>query len=394
MKRISRSALLGYGLAVTVPLLYFGRRYVDLPAVFDGATSLLLQSGGRKLGELAGQTGWLLTAAVHGAVRLGGGDKMRAVWALVPRVARANATIMLRGESGVGKEVVARAIHAASERGTQPFVKVNCAALPAELLESELFGHEKGAFTGAYRRQAGKFELAHRGTLMLDEIGELPYPLQAKLLHVLQDGEFSPVGAERTIAADVQMIAATNRDLEAAIRAREFREDLYYRLNVIEIHVPPLRERRDEIPALVERFLTRFNDEYGRDVAIPAETLRLFLDYDWPGNVRELENAVKRLVVLGSARSVHDAIVERLRTVRDPTPANGHAAAGHAPAAVSPGEVLALKEIARRAARDAESAIIRETLDRVRWNRARAATLLGISYKSLLNKIAAYGLDR
>ncbi len=388
MKRISRRTLVGCGLAVTVPLLYLGRRYLD-PGLLDGSTWTLLQSGGRRIGDLVSQAGWLVTAAAHSAVRLGRGEKMRAVWDLVPRVARTNATIMLRGESGVGKEVVARAIHDASLRAAQPFVKVNCAALPGELLESELFGHEKGAFTGAYRRQPGKFELANRGTLMLDEIGEMPYPMQAKLLHVLQDGEFSPVGAQRSIAADVQMIAATNRDLEAAIEAHEFREDLYYRLNVIEIRVPPLRERRDEIPTLVEHFLARFNEEYGRDVAVPADTLRLFLDYHWPGNIRELENTVKRLVVLGSARGVHDAIVERLRTAREAPATNGHTAT-----TVAPGEIVALKEIARRAARDAESALIRDMLDRVRWNRAKAAALLGISYKSLLNKIVAYGLDR
>ncbi len=384
MKRISRRTLVGCGLAVTVPLLYLGRRYLD-PGLLDGSTWTLLQSGGRRIGDLVSQAGWLVTAAAHSAVRLGRGEKMRAVWDLVPRVARTNATIMLRGESGVGKEVVARAIHDASLRAAQPFVKVNCAALPGELLESELFGHEKGAFTGAYRRQPGKFELANRGTLMLDEIGEMPYPMQAKLLHVLQDGEFSPVGAQRSIAADVQMIAATNRDLEAAIEAHEFREDLYYRLNVIEIRVPPLRERRDEIPTLVEHFLARFNEEYGRDVAVPADTLRLFLDYHWPGNIRELENFIKRMIVLQDL-----TLARTLATAAVPL-ASAAADGGEAFAAT---KGLSLKEISRRAVLEAERQVIRRALEQCRWNRVKTAKMLKISYRALLYKIKDMGLKQ
>src|SRR3989454_8278213 len=237
---------------------------------------------------------------------------MQEVRQLISKVASTTATVLLRGESGVGKEVVAHAIHQVSSRANKSFVKVNCAALPGELLESELFGHEKGAFTGAYRQKPGRFELAHQGTLMLDEIGEMPLRLQAKLLHVLQDGEFSRVGGEKVIGTDTRLIAATNRDLEASMRAHQFREDLYYRLNVIEIRIPPLRERRDEIPVLADHFLKKFNAQYGRSVEIPGETLRAFLDYEWPGNIRELENAVKRVVVLGSARPVHVEIVASL----------------------------------------------------------------------------------
>jgi len=199
-------------------------------------------------------------------------SKMQPIRDLISKVATTNTTVLLRGESGVGKEVVARAIHKASPRNGKQFLKVNCAALPGELLESELFGHEKGAFTGAYRQKPGKFEAAHQGTLLLDEIGEMPLRLQAKLLHVLQDGEFSRVGGEKIIDTDVRLIAATNRDLEASMRAHQFREDLYYRLNVIEIRIPPLRERREEIASLVDFFLRKFNAQYGRAVEIPPRT--------------------------------------------------------------------------------------------------------------------------
>src|SRR6266542_838893 len=238
--------------------------------------------------------------------------KMQPIRELIAKVAATNTTVLLRGESGVGKEVVARALHKASPRANKQFLKVNCAALPGELLESELFGHEKGSFTGAYRQKPGKFEAADGGTLLLDEIGEMPLRLQAKLLHVLQDGEFSRVGGEKIIDTDVRLIAATNRDLEAAMRAHQFREDLYYRLNVIEISIPPLRERREEIPGLIDYFKRKFGAQYGRVVEIPAETVRVFVEYHWPGNIRELENAVKRIIVLGSARTVHQGILANL----------------------------------------------------------------------------------
>src|SRR5437899_3598236 len=219
--------------------------------------------------------------------------KMQPIRELIGKVAATNTTVLLRGESGVGKEVVARAIHKASPRAHRQFLKVNCAALPGELLESELFGHEKGAFTGAYRQKPGKFEAADQGTLLLDESGELPLRLQAKLLHVLQDGEFSRVGGEKIIGTDVRLIASTNRDLETAVRAHQFREDLYYRLNVIEIRIPPLRERREEIPVLVDHFLTQFNSQYGRKLEIPSETMRGVVEDHWPGHIGALETAGK-----------------------------------------------------------------------------------------------------
>ena len=249
--------------------------------------------------------------------------KMNPIRDLVSKVAVTNTTVLLRGESGVGKEIVAKAIHKASPRAGKQFLKVNCAALPSELLESELFGHEKGAFTGAYRQKPGKFEAADQGTLLLDEIGEMPLRLQAKLLHVLQDGEFSRVGGEKIIDTDVRLICATNRDLEASMRMHQFREDLYYRINVIEIRIPPLRERREEISILLDHFLKKFNAQYGRTVDVPTETQRAFLEYHWPGNIRELENAVKRVVVLGSARPVHLEIVGNLSRGLRPVPAPG-----------------------------------------------------------------------
>jgi two-component system response regulator AtoC len=316
-----------------------------------------------------------------------GSGRMQPIRDLVGKVAATNTTVLLRGESGVGKEVVARAIHKASPRSGKQFLKVNCAALPSELLESELFGHEKGAFTGAYRLKPGKFEAADDGTLLLDEIGEMPLRLQAKLLHVLQDGEFSRVGGEKVIDTDVRLIAATNRDLEASMRAHQFREDLYYRLNVIEIRIPPLRERREEIPVLLDHFLRKFNAQYGRTVEVPAETARAFMEYHWPGNIRELENAVKRVVVLGSARPVHAEILGHLNGGRSAV--RPGAALEARPAADAP---ISLKDIARQAARDAERVAIKEVLDRVHWNRAKAARLLQISYKALLYKIVQCGL--
>jgi two-component system response regulator AtoC len=312
--------------------------------------------------------------------------KMQPIRDLVSKVAGTNTTVLLRGESGVGKEVVARALHKASPRANKQFLKVNCAALPGELLESELFGHEKGSFTGAYRQKPGKFEAADGGTLLLDEIGEMPLRLQAKLLHVLQDGEFSRVGGEKIIDTDVRLIAATNRDLETALRTHQFREDLYYRLNVIEIRIPPLRERREEIPVLVDYFARKFNAQFGRTVEIPQDTIRVFMEYHWPGNLRELENNIKRIVVLGSSRTVQQEILANLT----------HGDRSTAPTALTvpatPDGPVSLKDIARQAARDAERVAIKEVLDRVHWNRAKAARLLQISYKALLYKIVQCGL--
>ncbi len=309
---------------------------------------------------------------------------MSAVRDMVAKVATTSAAVLLTGESGVGKEVVARAIHHASPRAANQFIKVNCAALPGELLESELFGHQRGAFTGAHRDKPGKFELAEKGTILLDEIGEVPLRLQAKLLHVLQDGEFARVGGERILHTDVRVLAATNRDLPAEISAGRFREDLYYRLNVIEIRIPALRERRDEIPALIDYFLKTANAAYRRTVELPPSIRRLLLEHSWPGNIRQLENVIKRVVVLGSAAGVYEELAASTKLPSAP--------AAPASPVIDAGGPLDLKSIARRAARDAERIAIADMLQRTRWNRAKAARLLGISYKALLYKIVDCGL--
>ena len=223
---------------------------------------------------------------------------MRAIRTVIENIADTDATVLIRGESGVGKDLVARAIHAASARHGGPFVKVNCAAIPPGLLESELFGHEKGAFTGAHRRKPGQFEYANKGTIYLDEIAELPLALQAKLLHVLQDFRFARVGGNALVDVDTRVIAATNRDLEQALARGEFREDLYYRLNVVEIRIPPLRERKEEIPLLVACFLSRFNEQYRRTKQLSSATMARLTEHSWAGNVRELENVIRRMVVL------------------------------------------------------------------------------------------------
>jgi len=300
---------------------------------------------------------------------------MRAIRSIIESIADTDTTVLIRGESGVGKDLIARAVHSASTRREGPFVKVNCAAIPQELLESELFGHEKGAFTGAHRRKPGQFEYANKGTMYLDEIAELPLALQAKLLHVLQDFRFSRVGGNAMIAVDVQVIAATNRDLEEALRRGEFREDLYYRLNVVEIRVPPLRERRDEIPTLAAYFLAKFNAQYGRQRELTPETLARLQEYPWLGNVRELENTIRRVVVLSDSEQAIEPLGER-RT-------------GAPPKLVV---TESLREIARRGAREAERKALAEVLERVHWNRAEASRILKVSYKTLLNKICECGL--
>src|SRR5205809_1115467 len=244
---------------------------------------------------------------------LDGSPPMRAIRTVVENIADTNATVLIRGESGVGKDLVARAIHAASPRRNGPFVKVNCAAIPAGLLESEFFGHEQGAFTGAHRRKPGQFEYANKGTIYLDEIAELPLALQAKLLHVLQDFRFSRVGGQGSIDVDTHVIAATNWDLEYAMTRGEFREDLYYRLDVVEIRIPPLRERKEEIPRLASWLLSRFNVQYGRKKELSPETMARLTEYSWPGNVRELENVIRRMVVLADGEQAFEALVARGR---------------------------------------------------------------------------------
>jgi two-component system, NtrC family, response regulator AtoC len=313
--------------------------------------------------------------------------QMRRLRQHVERIADTDATVMVRGESGTGKEVIAKAIHLASSRRDRPFVKVNCAALPGELLESELFGHEKGAFTGAYRRKPGKFELASHSTIFLDEIGELPIGLQAKLLHVLQDHQFARVGGAEVIEVDVRIIASTNRDLLAAARLGHFREDLYYRLKVVELRAPALRERPEEIPILANMFVKQFNELYRCDVVLGPDSMRLLMKYSWPGNVRELENMMKRVVVLGDEYLLQ----EELTTLTEAEEASV-ATSSDETVVPTPPAAETLKEISRRAAREAERRAILAVLERVRWNRAEAARCLGIGYKCLLYKMEQCGL--
>jgi two-component system response regulator AtoC len=348
----------------------------------------------------------------------GDSPDMKSIAAVIEQVADSDVTVLIRGESGVGKELVARAVHMRSPRRDRPFVKVNCAALPAELLESELFGHEKGAFTGAATIRIGKFEQAHTGTIFLDEIAEMKAALQAKLLHVLQDAQFTKLGSNKPIDVDVRIVAATNRDLEAMMLRGEFREDLYYRLKVIEVTVPPLRERRAEIPHLSSFFMDRYARRYNRQPRqLSKELQQLFQSYDWPGNIRELENMIKRIVILQD----ESLVVRELSRSPRATPA--YAAAGAVAAADAGGPVGSeerveldapieedepqaevavapapagsrLAEVAKSAALTAERAIIEDTLRQVHWNRRRAAEQLGVSYKTLLNKIKECGISR
>jgi two-component system response regulator AtoC len=308
--------------------------------------------------------------------------KMVHIRNLVLQIADTDATVLIRGESGVGKELVAKAVHRHSRRAAQRFVRVNCAALPAELLESELFGYEKGAFTGATREKPGKFELADRGTMFLDEIGEMSPHLQAKLLHVLQNGEFSKLGGKRETKVDVRVVAATNKDLERAIVDGAFREDLYYRLYVVKIEVPPLRERPEEIPLLCDVFLKKFLAQYRRaePTSVPDRLKRLFMEYRWPGNVRELENMMRRWVILQDEKYLVAEVTKR--TVEP----------GTAPQA-APSEVVSLKQARRQRSAEVEREMILKALLANHWSIKRTAEHLKVSYRALQYKIKEYGLN-
>jgi DNA-binding NtrC family response regulator len=294
---------------------------------------------------------------------------------LVERVAPTDATVLIRGESGTGKEIIAKALHHASQRAAGRFVAINCGALPEPLLESEIFGHVKGAFTGAGANKKGLFEAAHGGTLFLDEIGEMTPGLQVKLLRALQSGEVRPVGSTQVITVDARVVAATNRDLEPMIRQGSFREDLFYRLNVIPIVLPPLRERREDIPLLAEHFLARFAQRQGRVLRLSAGATERLLRYAWPGNVRELENAMERLAILARDETI------------EPGDLPAHVGAGLALGA-APG--LA----AEQTLAEAERAHITQILERYGWNHSRAAEALGIGRTTLWRKLKDYGIER
>ncbi len=314
-------------------------------------------------------------------------EKMQRIKEIIDQIANTDVTVLIQGESGVGKEVVARSIHLNSFRRERPFVKVNCAALPQELLESELFGYEKGAFTGAYRQKQGRFELANGGTIFLDEISEMSLSLQGKLLQVLQDREFSRLGGKKDIRVDVRVLVATNKNIEEGIKNGRFREDLYYRLNVVNIMIPPLRERRGEIPIFVEYFLDKFGKKYGRKVpALSDKTMKALSEHHWVGNVRELENVIQRLVVLGN----EETITEEL------TPVSREELIPDRKKKVAPAKKIwpSLKEVHQEAIRKAESEMILKALEMTNWNRKKAADKLNISYKALLYKIKETSLDK
>jgi len=303
--------------------------------------------------------------------------KFHKVLQRIEQVASTDATVLILGESGTGKELLARAVHNISQRSKRPLIKINCANLQADLIESELFGHEKGAFTGAYERKIGRFELADNGTLFLDEIGELPLLLQSKLLRVLQEGEFERLGNPNTIKVNVRIIAATNRNLEEAIAKKEFREDLFYRINVFPIYSPPLRERKEDIPLLVQHFVKKYQSKMGRDIKnIPESILKKLQEYDWPGNIRELENIVERALILSTGDTLEDG---------DWIPSSKLELASHS------GKALPLKLL------DMEKEHILTILKKTNWKvsgEKGAAKILGLNPTTLESKMKKLGIER
>lgn len=298
-------------------------------------------------------------------------------------VANVDIPVLILGESGTGKEIVARLIHQRSARKTRPFMKVNCAALPADLLESELFGYEAGAFTGANKAKPGKFELCNKGTLLLDEIGEMPPHLQAKLLHVLQDGEFSRLGSRASVKVDVRVLAATNIDVQQCIANKTFREDLYYRLNAFTLNIPPLRERKQEIPQLLRHMVSRLVEDYGRTpLTLSPKFIDACVQAPWPGNVRELGNFLKRFMILGDENAA-------IKELASQTPAPMAAAAAVGAGVPANGD---LKGMVRGVKDTAEIEAITRTLIQTGWNRKKAAEILNISYKAMLYKVQQYGI--
>lgn len=303
---------------------------------------------------------------------IGTGTQMDEIRALIESVAESRSTVLVTGESGTGKELIARAIHFQSKRSNGPFIKVNCAALPEGLIESELFGHEKGAFTGAIKQKKGKFEAASGGTLLLDEVGEMPLMAQAKLLRVLQEREINKVGGDDPVEVDVRVIATTNRDLHKEVQRGRFREDLFYRLNVIHIQLPPLFERKNDIPQLVEYFISRFNNENGYSVeGLEKGAMEILLNHNWPGNIRELENSIERAVVLTRAGLIKSSLFRFQAQSGDQDEADG----------IQVGLTIA----------DMEKQLILKTLEHCNQNRTKAAEILGISIRTLRNKINEYG---
>ncbi len=332
---------------------------------------------------------------------VGDSHSMMEIKNLIEQVADSDLTVLIRGESGTGKEIVARTLHQLSARRSNAFVKVNCAAIPRELLEAELFGHEKGAFTGAHKNKPGRFETANKGTIFLDEIGDMSFELQSKLLQVLEQQEFMRVGGVSPIKVDVRIICATNRDLEQAILERDFRDDLFYRLNEITVNLPPLRERSEDVPLLVSHFLSKYNELYNREnSSVSSECMSAMQQYNWPGNVRQLENLIKQFVVRQDESVIYEMMKHGPSAPARVRSGSGSSHAGHGAAVATaerpePDEKHGFslkKRIAERVA-DEEMRLISEVLRRTNWNRRKAAQLLEISYRSLLYKIKEYKLN-
>jgi len=310
---------------------------------------------------------------------------MRKIRSQAALVANVDIPVLLLGESGTGKEVLARLIHKLSQRAHRTFLKVNCAAVPGDLLESELFGYEAGAFTGATHPKPGKFEICNKGTILLDEIGEMPPLLQAKLLHVLQDQQFSRLGSRSVIKVDVRILAATNINIPEALATKRLREDLYYRLNAFTLQIPPLRERKEEVPILLKHFMSRMSERFARSpLPLTQVLLGACQEYAWPGNLRELSNFVKRYLILGDEKLA----VAELNPKND----NNGGAHGEYGAKLSGDQAGGLKSLARSAKDEAEAEAITKALEETNWNRKQAAALLQISYKALLYKIRQYGI--
>lgn len=329
---------------------------------------------------------------------IGFSDNIKRVRELVEHVAHTGLNTVIFGESGVGKEVVAQNLYQKSPRLGKPFIKINCAALPEGLLESELFGYERGAFTGAEQKRRGKFQLAHGGVLLLDEIGDMPLALQAKLLHVLQSGEFSPLGSEKEFKTDTWVIAATNHDLKHDINAGKFREDLYYRLNIIGVYICPLRERPEDVPPLIEYYIDEYASQLGgRNIERPgSEIIKRMQEYHWPGNVRELQNVLKRMLVLGNSDKI---VAELFESAAVAVPQTANAMPSSPQTAVAPfmdfktsdlmkNNSFSLKSLKKQAMDRVEKEVIAYVLEKTDWNRSKASKILKVSYKTLLNKIS------
>jgi transcriptional regulator with PAS, ATPase and Fis domain len=315
---------------------------------------------------------------------------MNKIKKIIEEIARTDITVLIKGESGTGKDLLAQAIHLNSDRKDNPFVKVNCAAIPKGLLESELFGFEKGAFTGAHFMKPGKFELANGGTILLNDIGEMDISIQAKLLQVLQDGMFSRLGGEGDILVNTRVIATTRDHLERSMMEGHFREDLFFRINVINITVPPLRERREQILPLLQYYLDVYRKKYGKDgPPLSSKMINAFKEYPWPGNIRELENMVRRTVIFGE----DETVMKTLPGKKSGEAAESNPSGSLQAYATAERRIFNLKEEGKKAAEIAEKEIIQKTLLETHWNRKHAAKLLHVSYKSLLYKIQKYHLN-